>query len=572
MAEQNENGQLPIVHYVASANTALPSAPTLFTTRDTVAEGMAEGWLWVTDRALLLTVVVHTPTHVNNQPSQNIWDGDALQVAIDGLGDGAQLVPRDALDLRPDDVSYGFGLNREGAQRYVYHSGRLLAEGRGAMFGDGSTTDCVVDIVRDEAAAATTYRIQVPWHELGISAGESSTMGVAVLVNSMSGGAHHQYSWGTFSGGQFRPGLLQQLRIAWPESLATGAPRRAETVRADLAARPTVTSTVVPRVREVPRQLRDTLWQNPHALTRAELNRHVPEIGDIEVVNARGRAKARDTLTVVAWNCEFGRHWQEGVKLIREHPVLSQADIILLSEVDDGVARSGNQHVARLMAEALGMNYAFGVEFLELDSSGRADSSPDSLNARGYTGNAILSRFRLRDVRMVRFPQLSNVWYTRAMRRLGGRMALVAAVDMGGRRVRLVSTHFESNTSDPRQSVDIRAMEVRMLLEALGPSDTPVILGGDFNSRPGAAMFAQLEQGGFDMPAWNDTTAGSVMRKAGEAWTVGSTRIDYIIGRQLAPVRNEQSPLVVPAAAETPEGDICLSDHAIVAARVVLRP
>ena len=89
---------------------------------------------------------------------------------------------------------------------------------------------------------------------------------------------------------------------------------------------------------------------------------------------------------------------------------LRDADILVLNEVDLGMKRTEYRDVAREPAEALRMNYVYGVEFVELDAledlgaesshlkspelAGRmdADIRPDSARYRGFHGNAILSR------------------------------------------------------------------------------------------------------------------------------------------------------------------------------------
>jgi hypothetical protein len=53
--------------------------------------------------------------------------------------------------------------------------------------------------------------------------------------------------------------------------------------------------------------------------------------------------------------------------LEEELQILSQADVIVLDEVDYGVGRTQYRNVARDLAAALGMNYAYGIEFVELN-------------------------------------------------------------------------------------------------------------------------------------------------------------------------------------------------------------
>jgi len=47
--------------------------------------------------------------------------------------------------------------------------------------------------------------------------------------------------------------------------------------------------------------------------------------------------------------------------------ILQPADLMILTEVDNGVTRTDYRDVARDLAKALNMNYAYGVEFLEVD-------------------------------------------------------------------------------------------------------------------------------------------------------------------------------------------------------------
>ncbi len=46
---------------------------------------------------------------------------------------------------------------------------------------------------------------------------------------------------------------------------------------------------------------------------------------------------------------------------------LQQADLLILNEVDWGMNRTRFRNVAAELADALGMNYAYGVEFVEVD-------------------------------------------------------------------------------------------------------------------------------------------------------------------------------------------------------------
>ena len=56
------------------------------------------------------------------------------------------------------------------------------------------------------------------------------------------------------------------------------------------------------------------------------------------------------------------------LKIVKQQlDILQPADLLILNEVDYGVTRTDYRDVARDLAKALNMNYAYGVEFLELD-------------------------------------------------------------------------------------------------------------------------------------------------------------------------------------------------------------
>jgi endonuclease/exonuclease/phosphatase family metal-dependent hydrolase len=344
-------------------------------------------------------------------------------------------------------------------------------------------------------------------------------------------------------------------------------------------ATPRVSSRVVDRLRPISQERRAALEQNAEGRTIDALGRLIPEIDDVEVWNGARGAPPRKRLRVLAWNMERGRHWKEGVRLIRETEALRDPDIVLLGEMDLGMARSGNAHTTREMAAALGMSYAYGVEFLELTGGELAEREQyPGANEWGYHGNAILSRYPLRDVRLLRFPGIEK-WYDGksygateselVQKRLGGRMALFATVRLH-RDVTLVSTHLESSARD----ASTRKAQTALLLEQLRAyaKDTPVILGGDLNAAPDEPMFEALRAAGFRPEVSNDLATPTRQRIEDGRVVIMGDHIDYLLVRGATIVRDATSPKVVPAVhpagAMTPSA--MLGDHAIVTATVEL--
>jgi endonuclease/exonuclease/phosphatase family metal-dependent hydrolase len=190
-----------------------------------------------------------------------------------------------------------------------------------------------------------------------------------------------------------------------------------------------------------------------------------------------GAAPRNGALRVVAWNLERCKHLDASAALLES----LDADVVLASELDWGMARSGNRHTARELAARLGFSYAFGVEFLELDLGGEAERAQcaGQANEVGYHGNAILARGELLRPRLLRLERRGE-WFdgSRGERRVGGRCAVLAQVAVAGRAVTVAAVHLDSHGTRAQ-----RADEMQVLLEAIDDYDraAPALIGGDLN-------------------------------------------------------------------------------------------
>jgi len=199
-------------------------------------------------------------------------------------------------------------------------------------------------------------------------------------------------------------------------------------------------------------------------------------------------------LRVVSWNIARGAR----VDRISDFLSSANADLILLQESDRNGRRTAYRNVARELAQKLGMNYAFGIEFQELAQG--SESSP------AYHGQATLSCWPLREPRILRFRRQSRYWLPRwwipplpvFQRRIGGRMVLVTRVAVGSRSVTAYNLHLESRNGDEH-----RRSQLSELAADAGrcAGDVIVIAGGDFNfDITGPGETALLRDAGFDNP------------------------------------------------------------------------
>ena len=209
-------------------------------------------------------------------------------------------------------------------------------------------------------------------------------------------------------------------------------------------------------------------------------------------------------------------------QLLDQMDVLQSADVLVLNEVDWGMKRSDYRAVIKDLGDALKMNWAYGVEFVEVDpkivgtqSFANVENqeerkelddlySVDKARLLGLHGTAILSRYPLRDVKVVPFEYQAYDWYNgekkygsleagkrkgasmlfgeqivREVRR-GGRTNLIATIDvpdLPGREVTIVAAHLENRTT-PKG----RVKQMDEILNFIKPISHSVIVAGDMNT------------------------------------------------------------------------------------------
>ena len=201
---------------------------------------------------------------------------------------------------------------------------------------------------------------------------------------------------------------------------------------------------------------------------------------------------------------------------------IQSADVLVLNELDWGMKRSDYQAVVKDLAETLKMNWAYGVEFIEVDPKVLGTQSfanvkneaerkeledlfsVDKDRVLGLHGTAILSRYPLRDVKLVPFKYQAYDWYNEEMKygkleagkrkgaslifgeeivrevRRGGRTNLIATIDvpeLPEQKVTIVAAHLENRTT-PKG----RTEQAEELLELIRPIRNPVIVAGDMNT------------------------------------------------------------------------------------------
>ncbi len=293
-----------------------------------------------------------------------------------------------------------------------------------------------------------------------------------------------------------------------------------------------------------------------------------------------------DSLRVVAWNAERCRDPIAAAAFL----AATGAGLFLLSELDHGMARSGQRHAARELAARLGLDYAYGVEFLELGlgDAREREAFRDLENEVGHHGGAVLSCLALGDAALVRLER-SGRWFDGALgeRRIGGRIAVLARAPLGEADVAFASVHFE-NEADPGE----RAAQLEATFDALErfAPGAPALVGGDVNSHslgraelhdrdrlraalaadprrladpiPHEPLFAIAEQRGYDWRACNAVGTSTQRRVDGDGSVRGTLALDWFFARGL----EVSDPQVIDAVDSTTGA--ALSDHEAIAVTV----
>jgi len=201
---------------------------------------------------------------------------------------------------------------------------------------------------------------------------------------------------------------------------------------------------------------------------------------------------------------------------------LQGVDVLILNEADWGMKRTEYRNVTQELAAALHMNYAYGVEFVEVDpvfdlgteqvhltdaqedQRLQQDLQVDRNRYRGLHGTAILSRYPIERARILRLPVCYD-WYNKEYNaisklekgrrwsaqklfserverelRQGGRMALIADIsvpDLPTGHATIVATHLE-NKCPP----ECRRRQMQALLADVKTDNNPLVIAGDLNT------------------------------------------------------------------------------------------
>jgi endonuclease/exonuclease/phosphatase family metal-dependent hydrolase len=183
------------------------------------------------------------------------------------------------------------------------------------------------------------------------------------------------------------------------------------------------------------------------------------ELGKAETL--RKPNSAATEIKIISYNIR----WRSGddlkllIKFLKEDPEVGGPAILGLQEVDRNKKRTGNNNTAKIIANELGMHYAWAAP-----PTAKSDDEEE-------TGVAIMSIYPLSDVRRIVLPHEGPNGRRR--------VALGATLEINNHRWRVYSVHAET-----RLAVDKKLEQYKAALQDLAqyPANMPAIIMGDFNT------------------------------------------------------------------------------------------
>jgi endonuclease/exonuclease/phosphatase family metal-dependent hydrolase len=188
-------------------------------------------------------------------------------------------------------------------------------------------------------------------------------------------------------------------------------------------------------------------------------------------------AGGSDTVRALAWNIERGIQLDGIIYALKTHPQLKDKDLLLLTELDYGMARSGNRFVAKEIADALGMHYAFAPVYIALQKGSGIEEFVEGENTNSIHGLAMFSRYPMKNVHSVPLPNGKDKMWGKE-KRIGHLRALIADIKHPAGEFRAVTVHLDAHCSRAH-----RRLQMKIILDHLDTlPPMPTILGGDWNT------------------------------------------------------------------------------------------
>ena len=184
-----------------------------------------------------------------------------------------------------------------------------------------------------------------------------------------------------------------------------------------------------------------------------------------------------ESISALAWNIERGNRFEGIVDALQNHPKLNQKDLLLLTELDYGMARSGNRFVAKEIADMLRLNYAFAPVYIALQKGSGVEEFAEGENTNSIHGLGMFSRYPMKNVHAIPLPNGKDKMWGKE-KRIGHLRALIADIDHPIGTFRSVTIHLDAHCSRAH-----RHKQMKIILDHLDTLPAmSTLIGGDWNT------------------------------------------------------------------------------------------
>ena len=197
-------------------------------------------------------------------------------------------------------------------------------------------------------------------------------------------------------------------------------------------------------------------------------------------------------IRALAWNIERGNRFDGVVDALENHEQLKDRDLLLLTELDYGMARSGNRFVARDLAEKLKLNYAFAPVYIALQKGSGVEAQSAGENTKSLHGLAMFAKYPIKNAHTIALPNGKDKMLGKE-KRLGYLRALVADIIHPAGEFRAVTVHLDAHSSRKHRHLQMKIILTH--LETL--PRLPTIIGGDWNTTTYNAQSANRAIAGY---------------------------------------------------------------------------
>jgi endonuclease/exonuclease/phosphatase family metal-dependent hydrolase len=188
-------------------------------------------------------------------------------------------------------------------------------------------------------------------------------------------------------------------------------------------------------------------------------------------------ASGSGIIRALAWNLERGIRLDGIIESLDKNPGLRGKDVLLLTELDLGMARSGNRFVAREIATTFKLNYAFAPVYIPLQKGSGVEAEMEGENTLSIHGLGLFSPYPLKNVHAVALPNGKDKMWGKE-KRLGWLRALIAEIEHPVGTFRAISVHLDVHCSREH-----RRKQMRIILDHLDTlKPLPTLIGGDWNT------------------------------------------------------------------------------------------